>query len=87
MLQVSVRGTYVVPLMMKYIHCSGSVLIERGENGGKKEEIHENSIDDRVPARDTFCLWSQYHTKEMGCICVENKSICLMCVLLVCVWE
>lgn len=50
----------------------------------KKEEILENITNDRVPARHTFCLWSQNCTE---CIYVENKSICLVCVLMACVWQ
>lgn len=93
MLQVSARDTYfftkkyVVPLMTKYIQCSSSVFIRRGKKWRKKEEINENIANDRVPAKDTFCLRSQYCTKEVGCICVENKSICLVFMLLECVWE
>lgn len=89
MLQVSARKTYlytnryVGPLMIKYIHNSGSVLIKLKE-GNKLEYSITN---DRVAAKDTFCLWSQYCTEEMGCICVESRSVCLVCVLLACVWE
>lgn len=72
--------------MMKYIHYSDSVSTEREKIQRKREETNENTTNGRVPARD-LCLWSQSRTKEMGCICVENKSICLVCVLLVRVWE
>lgn len=88
MLQISIGDTYnkYVPQMMKYIHYSVSVSTEREKLLRKREETNENATNDRVPARG-FCLWSQSCTKEMGCICVESKSICLVCVFLVHVWE
>lgn len=58
MLQVSAQNTYlytnryVGPLMMKYIHNSGSVLIKQKE-GNKLEYSITN---DRVTAKDTFSL-------------------------------
>lgn len=86
MLQIFIGDTFNknVPRMMKYIHYSVSVLAEREKIQRKKEETNENTTNDRVPARG-FCLWSQSYTKEMRCICVESKSICLVCMLLVCV--
>lgn len=48
MLQVSLRDTYnkYVPLMMKCIHYSVSVSIEREKNGGKKRKLMIESLQE-----------------------------------------